>query len=131
MDVVPSFGRIGIVGGEGWFVPEQVGSVPEQHGVAAVVLASGSGIQGGRVVGVLTASGGEERLRHHGHGAVEVLLLGAVGVDLEPAVELGANTDAPLLVCGSRKMNAVTRLFFASVASELAARAKVPVTVVP
>ncbi|MCA9717963.1 MAG: universal stress protein [Myxococcales bacterium] len=46
-------------------------------------------------------------------------------------VELGALQDAPLLVCGSRKLGPFARIFVASIASELTAAAGRAVAVVP
>ena len=53
------------------------------------------------------------------------------GIVAEELTRLGEEEDALMIVTGSRKLNAVERLFVASVGSELAACATVPVAVVP
>ena len=53
------------------------------------------------------------------------------GDEVEEILATAAELGAPLLVCGSRLLNRLERLVAMSVSSELAARAPVPVLVVP
>lgn len=53
------------------------------------------------------------------------------GVVPDEVSQLAKDQDACIVVCGSRKLSAVTRLFVDSVGSELAARGRCPVAVVP
>ena len=53
------------------------------------------------------------------------------GLTVARLVDLAEREKASMIVCGSRTLNAVERVFSSSVATELAAAARVPVCVVP
>ena len=65
------------------------------------------------------------------HGLAEVATHVALGDVAACLGELAEQQRAPLIVVGSRKLGPLTRLFVASVASELAATARCAVAVVP
>lgn len=53
------------------------------------------------------------------------------GLTVARLVDLAEREKASMIVCGSRTLNAIERVFSSSVATELAAAARVPVCVVP
>ncbi|MCA9694401.1 MAG: universal stress protein [Myxococcales bacterium] len=65
----------------------------------------------------------------HGLSAHEAIV--TTGDVVDRLIFHAAEHDAPAVVCGSRRLSPVTRVFVASVASELAASAWRPVIVVP
>lgn len=65
------------------------------------------------------------------HGITGLRGVVSEGIVPEELARLAQKEDALMLVAGSRKLNAVERLFVTSVGSELAASASCPVAVVP
>jgi nucleotide-binding universal stress UspA family protein len=65
------------------------------------------------------------------HGITGLRGVVAEGIVPEELARLAESEDALAVISGSRKLNALERLFVTSVGSELAASARCPVTVVP
>lgn len=65
------------------------------------------------------------------HGITGLRGIVTEGIVAEELARLAESEDALMLVTGSRKLNAIERLFVTSVGSELAASASCPVVVVP
>lgn len=65
------------------------------------------------------------------HGITGLRGIVSEGMVAEELTRLGESEDALMLVTGSRKLNALERMFVTSVGSELAASATCPVVVVP
>ena len=74
-------------------------------------------------------TGLEEFVKRHELGDVRMLRPSGSAVD--QLLELSRKERASLLVCGSRRLSAVERIFEGSTGSMLAANADVPVFVVP
>jgi nucleotide-binding universal stress UspA family protein len=65
------------------------------------------------------------------HGLIGLRGFVSEGIVTEELARLASDQDALMLIVGSRKLNAIERLFVTSVGSELAASSAVPVAVVP
>jgi nucleotide-binding universal stress UspA family protein len=78
-------------------------------------------------------SGGERTLEHWAtqHGITGLRGVVTEGIVAEELARLADSEDALMIVTGSRKLNALERLFVTSVGSELAASSSSPVVVVP